>query len=154
LRASDGDMPDYTADQTSRPRTMPVVSKAQNAAMHAAAAGKSTLGIPKKVGADFVSATTPGSVKNLPQYAPKRARGGPVEADEAYEVGEEGPETFMPKKGSVAKRVKALEKHEKAEHRPNMRMLRKQGMISDRAAAKRLGKYAGTDQEPIDASSR
>lgn len=35
---------------------MPSVSKAQSAAMHAAAAGRSTLGIPKKVGRDFVNA--------------------------------------------------------------------------------------------------
>jgi hypothetical protein len=45
---------------------MPAVSKAQNAAMHAAAAGKSTLGIPKKVGQEFVSATH--SVKHLPEH--------------------------------------------------------------------------------------
>ena len=45
---------------------MPVVSKAQNAAMHAAAAGKSTLGIPQKVGAEFVADQKPGSVKRLP----------------------------------------------------------------------------------------
>jgi hypothetical protein len=31
-------------------------SKAQNRAMHAAASGKSNLGIPKKVGKEFVSA--------------------------------------------------------------------------------------------------
>ena len=47
---------------------MPVVSKAQNAAMHAAIAGHSTLGIPKSVGADFIAATPPGSVKKLPQH--------------------------------------------------------------------------------------
>jgi hypothetical protein len=34
---------------------MPPVSQAQRAAMHAAAAGKSTLGIPKKVGQEFVA---------------------------------------------------------------------------------------------------
>lgn len=47
---------------------MPVVSKAQNAAMHAAAAGKSTLGIPKSVGADFVAASHGLSVKKLPEH--------------------------------------------------------------------------------------
>lgn len=53
---------------------MPVVSKAQNAAMHAAAAGHSTLGIPKSVGADFVAATPAGSVKKLPKHVkPKSA---------------------------------------------------------------------------------
>ena len=35
---------------------MPPKTKKQAAAMRAAAAGKSTLGIPKKVGADFVKA--------------------------------------------------------------------------------------------------
>ena len=35
---------------------MPYVSKAQGRAMYAAAEGKSTLGIPKSVGQDFVAA--------------------------------------------------------------------------------------------------
>jgi hypothetical protein len=35
---------------------MPIESKAQQRAMYAAAAGKSTLGIPEKVGAEFVAA--------------------------------------------------------------------------------------------------
>lgn len=58
---------------------MPVVSKKQNAAMHAAAAGHSTLGIPQKVGAEFVAATPKGAVKKLPMIKkpavkkPKRA---------------------------------------------------------------------------------
>jgi hypothetical protein len=47
---------------------MPAVSEAQRRAMYAAAAGKSTLGIPKKVGKDFVAATPPGK---LPAKAPK-----------------------------------------------------------------------------------
>jgi hypothetical protein len=46
---------------------MPVVSKAQNAAMHAAAEGKSTLGIPKSVGQDFVDASAGMKVGKLPQ---------------------------------------------------------------------------------------
>jgi hypothetical protein len=46
---------------------MPVVSKAQNAAMHAAANGHSTLGIPSGVGKDFVNGTPAGSVKRLPE---------------------------------------------------------------------------------------
>ena len=37
---------------------MPIVSKAQNRAMRAAAAGKSTLGIPPHVGKEFVKAGT------------------------------------------------------------------------------------------------
>jgi len=49
---------------------MPAVSKAQNAAMHAAASGHSTLGIPKKVGKEFVSATK--HVSKLPEYVHRR----------------------------------------------------------------------------------
>jgi len=51
---------------------MPPVSQAQRGAMFAAAAGKSTLGIPKKVGKEFVAADPGGK---LPSVAPKR-RGG------------------------------------------------------------------------------
>lgn len=47
---------------------MPSVSKAQNAAMHAAAEGKSTIGIPQSVGKEFTDAQTPGSVKKLPEH--------------------------------------------------------------------------------------
>jgi hypothetical protein len=41
---------------------MPPVSQAQRAAMHAAAAGKSTLGIPKKVAQEFVAADPGGKL--------------------------------------------------------------------------------------------
>lgn len=52
---------------------MPVVSKQQQKAMYAAAEGKSTLGISKKVGNEFVKA---GKAKpNLPQKVTKRAAG-------------------------------------------------------------------------------
>jgi hypothetical protein len=52
---------------------LPVVSKQQQKAMYAAAEGKSTLGIPKKVGKEFVKA---GKAKpNLPQKVIKRAAG-------------------------------------------------------------------------------
>ena len=52
---------------------MPIVSKQQQKAMYAAAEGKSTLGIPKKVGKEFVKA---GKAKpNLPQKVQKRAAG-------------------------------------------------------------------------------
>lgn len=47
---------------------MPAVSEAQRRAMYAAKAGKSTLGIPQKVGAEFVAATPAGK---LPKKAPK-----------------------------------------------------------------------------------
>ena len=51
---------------------MPYTSDAQRKAMYAAKAGKSTLGIPQKVGADFVKA---GPAKpNLPKYAPSSPR--------------------------------------------------------------------------------
>lgn len=53
---------------------MPSVSKAQNAAMHAAAEGKSNLGIPASVGKEFTSAQTPGSVKNLPERKTPKKR--------------------------------------------------------------------------------
>ena len=46
---------------------MPAVSKAQWRAMKAAAAGKSTLGISKSVGADFASA-------GYPKGAPERIK--------------------------------------------------------------------------------
>ncbi|WLB24948.1 hypothetical protein QIH85_24005 [Bradyrhizobium japonicum] len=38
------------------------VSQAQRGAMHAAAEGKSTIGIPKKVGAEFVKGDTGGKL--------------------------------------------------------------------------------------------
>jgi hypothetical protein len=49
---------------------MPYESKAQRGAMYAAAEGKSTLGIPKKVGKDFVAA---GPTKShLPEHLHRR----------------------------------------------------------------------------------
>jgi hypothetical protein len=48
---------------------MPNVSQAQRGAMAAAKAGKSTLGIPKKVGAEFMRADKGGK---LPKRAKKR----------------------------------------------------------------------------------
>ena len=52
---------------------MPIKSEAQQKAMYAAAAGKSTLGIPKKVGKEFVAAGK--AQKNLPKRVPKKAAG-------------------------------------------------------------------------------
>jgi hypothetical protein len=46
---------------------MPVVSEAQRRAMYAAKEGHSTLGIPKKVGAEFIAATPKGA--DLPARA-------------------------------------------------------------------------------------
>lgn len=57
-----------------RGRTVPVVSKAQNSAMHAAAEGKSALGIPKKVGEEFTADQPKGSVKKLPARVGKKAK--------------------------------------------------------------------------------
>lgn len=45
---------------------MPSVSKAQNRAMHAAAEGKSNIGIPEEVGEDFVKADEGKKVGKLP----------------------------------------------------------------------------------------
>lgn len=50
---------------------MPVVSKSQQRAMYAAAAGKSTLGIPKSVGKDFVAAG-PANSKLPERKTPKK----------------------------------------------------------------------------------
>lgn len=47
---------------------MPVVSEAQRKAMYAAKEGKSTLGIPATVGAEFIAATPAGA--KLPAKAP------------------------------------------------------------------------------------
>lgn len=44
---------------------MPVVSQMQRRAMYAAAAGHSTLGIPQKVGAEYVAASH--GMKDLPK---------------------------------------------------------------------------------------
>ena len=50
---------------------MPPVSQAQRAAMHAAAAGKSTIGIPKKVGKEF-SQADPGGKLPEHKHDPKK----------------------------------------------------------------------------------
>jgi hypothetical protein len=49
---------------------MPFVSKDQQKAMYAAASGKSTIGIPKKVGKEFVKAGP--ATNKLPQKVTKR----------------------------------------------------------------------------------
>ena len=54
---------------------MPPVSEVQRRAMYAAKAGKSNIGIPQKVGAEFVAADKPGK---LPMRAKKHALGGYV----------------------------------------------------------------------------
>jgi hypothetical protein len=47
---------------------MPVVSQAQNAAMQAAKAGHSTIGIPASVGRKFVAASHGTDVSKLPKH--------------------------------------------------------------------------------------
>jgi len=49
-------------------KTLPVVSQKQNAAMHAAAQGQSSLGIPASVGREFVDASQGEKVSELPEY--------------------------------------------------------------------------------------
>lgn len=51
---------------------MPYVSDAQRKAMYSAAEGKSNIGIPKKVGKEFVKAGP--AKKDLPKRAPKRGK--------------------------------------------------------------------------------
>jgi len=49
---------------------MPMASEAQRRAMHAAAGGKSTIGIPKKVGKEFAAADQGGKLpKKAGQYS-------------------------------------------------------------------------------------
>jgi hypothetical protein len=56
---------------------MPMQSEAQRRAMHAAAAGKSTLGIPKSVGKEFAGADQGGK---LPKRAKRYQDGGAVDS--------------------------------------------------------------------------
>jgi hypothetical protein len=51
---------------------MPSVSRAQQAAMHAAAAGNSTIGIPQSVGADFAAADHARGPAKLPERVGKK----------------------------------------------------------------------------------
>ena len=51
---------------------MPDVSDRQRRAMYAAKEGKSTLGIPKSVGEDFIAADKAAGNPKLPKSAPKK----------------------------------------------------------------------------------
>jgi len=51
---------------------MPMRSQDQSAAMHAAAAGRSTLGIPRSVGQKFVAESHGQNVKALPKHKARR----------------------------------------------------------------------------------
>jgi hypothetical protein len=59
-------------------REMPSKSQSQSRAMHAAEEGRSTIGIPKKVGAEFVKADHGRKIKRLPKHAYKMAKRGLV----------------------------------------------------------------------------
>jgi hypothetical protein len=54
---------------------MPMRSKAQSAAMHAAAAGHSTIGIPAKVAQKFVAESHGQNISKLPQHKKPKAGG-------------------------------------------------------------------------------
>jgi hypothetical protein len=81
---------------------MPIESKAQMGAMHAAKEGKSTLGIPKKVGAEFVAA---GKAKpNLPERVKKKyAQGGPIAFQDAGDVRTPAPAVTAPSRPAAAR---------------------------------------------------
>jgi hypothetical protein len=51
---------------------MPITSKAQQRAMHAAASGKGKAGIPKKVAKKFIESTPKKAYASLPNTAPPR----------------------------------------------------------------------------------
>jgi len=53
---------------------MPDVSRQQQKAMYAAEEGKSTLGIPKSVGKDFIAADNAAGNPPLPARAPKKKK--------------------------------------------------------------------------------
>lgn len=53
---------------------MPMKSKAQNRAMHAAAAGRSKIGIPQSVAAKFVADSHGQKVKKLPERKGEKKR--------------------------------------------------------------------------------
>lgn len=69
-------------------REMPVVSQAQNAAMHAAEEGHSTLGIPKKVGSEFVNTSHGMKVKKLPKHVRKLHKRGMISDKAMAKFGE------------------------------------------------------------------
>jgi uncharacterized protein YdaT len=82
---------------------------------------------------------------------PKRRFGGQVKAGQAYQVGEEGPETYegspADEREDRAGQAKLSKRAAGARVRKNLR----HGTVSAKAANKRFG---GKDQEPLDASSR
>jgi hypothetical protein len=52
---------------------MPIKSKAQQKAMYAAASGKGSSGIPKKVAKEFIASTPKGAYAKMPEQTRKAA---------------------------------------------------------------------------------
>ena len=65
---------------------MPMKSKAQSAAMHAAAEGKSTVGIPKSVGKEFVRESHGQKVKALPKHVRHAQKRGLISEKQMQKV--------------------------------------------------------------------
>lgn len=63
---------------------MPATSRRQLKAMYAAAAGKSNLGIPQKVGAEFVKATPKAKRRSLMLHHKTATKGFRQRAKEGY----------------------------------------------------------------------
>jgi hypothetical protein len=76
---------------------MPPVSQKQRAAMAAAKAGKSTLGIPKKVGADFMAADPGGKLPMRAASEPAEEKGEPKKGHVKEEAKEHGKPQVRPK---------------------------------------------------------
>src|SRR5690348_11690081 len=93
---------------------MPMLSKAQNAAMHAAAQGKSTLGIPKSVGQDFVSASHGESVSALPQRVAQAPQAPRVSSSIQAQTGFAAPKR---RRGRHAKQAGAANPKTHQQHR-------------------------------------
>ncbi len=121
---------------------MPIRSQAQRGAMYSAAAGKSTLGIPKSVGAEFVASDKPGKLPATVSKAPrgrkdsgpkgrikalhkqgaisskamdKFQQGGRPEVGKPAIVGEKGPEVFVPDEPGRIKAYKEMKQRFKAD---------------------------------------
>jgi hypothetical protein len=84
---------------------MPPVSQKQRAAMWAAASGKSTLGIPRKVGAEFAKADPGGKLPArarkqaaAPPGSPVMSRGGKFNPDSKTSGGMLGPNKRIARK--------------------------------------------------------
>lgn len=126
---------------------MPVVSKAQNAAMHAAASGNSTLGIPAKVGREFTANQSPGSVKRLPvrkaKMTQKKWEGSPADKRVDKKRGL--------KEGSA--KDNAADRQAVTKANRTVTNLSKAGMISDRARKRMPSRFGEDRPQDVDAST-